>query len=515
MAGFKREQGTCTGRGFADTDAEGFCAKFKTWVQKSIANGGPGWYIIIDKSAQPVATTITAVDTVNNVVTAPNHGLIQGEPIQFYTTGTQMGNIASGTVYHADVATENTLRIRETGGRNAAIRSITSAGSGNTVIRSGPFIIISDKASPALQDTAKIGKIGFYTSVPAEVHVHWFLSRGVTGHHPVGLWSGRALKSVDSGPFTYDFRGGPEFMGIMTKVPGDSVWYVDCLDEWVPLDGFCEDDALVGGVVAEDAPYTPSTTLSPSPVVVKMASAEEAESFAVGQGYFIFHARPLPQAYAPNYSFCEITYGIVNAKGAAGGLASNEIRFSQVSGGVYSLNTIRAGARISPYYHRWYTFGTTSINNGSSGRPGFLSRNSSGSVSNGVSALPYVSYQGTLDRVANNDASIITGICNLNSDGLLGRGEQDNGLVPVMRGAIFEASHHNATSSTFNESMNRAYGETKNVFLSISTGLSIMEAGRTIGGKQHLYYEDSARLFGTISTTGGYAVLVRHSESEA
>ena len=38
----QEESGSCTGRGFADVDANGLLAKFKDWVVKTPVNGGPG-----------------------------------------------------------------------------------------------------------------------------------------------------------------------------------------------------------------------------------------------------------------------------------------------------------------------------------------------------------------------------------------------------------------------------------------------------------------------------------------
>lgn len=46
MSLLQKEIGTAFGRGFAGVDANGILAKFKTWVVKSAATGGPAWFIL-------------------------------------------------------------------------------------------------------------------------------------------------------------------------------------------------------------------------------------------------------------------------------------------------------------------------------------------------------------------------------------------------------------------------------------------------------------------------------------
>lgn len=46
MALLQKEIGTAFGRGFAGVDTNGILAKFKTWVVKSAATGGPAWFIL-------------------------------------------------------------------------------------------------------------------------------------------------------------------------------------------------------------------------------------------------------------------------------------------------------------------------------------------------------------------------------------------------------------------------------------------------------------------------------------
>ncbi len=95
MAVWQVESGEATGRGFAGVDADGLLAKFATWVVKSGANGGPGWYLHDDQSALAIDPYIVVCDTqtpaVNDLATGPG-----GLPPKFIKIGmkdTQAGYI--------------------------------------------------------------------------------------------------------------------------------------------------------------------------------------------------------------------------------------------------------------------------------------------------------------------------------------------------------------------------------------------------------------------------------------
>lgn len=78
MAGYQKESGVCTGRGFAASSPNGFLEKFKTWIVKAYAAGGPLWYILDDQSALATNPYIiisdTAAPAANDYNTAPNGG---------------------------------------------------------------------------------------------------------------------------------------------------------------------------------------------------------------------------------------------------------------------------------------------------------------------------------------------------------------------------------------------------------------------------------------------------------
>ena len=68
---FQIEAGICSGRSFLST---GFMGKFKTWVVKTPASGGPGWYIIDDQSALGTDPYIIISDVASPVANGYNNG---------------------------------------------------------------------------------------------------------------------------------------------------------------------------------------------------------------------------------------------------------------------------------------------------------------------------------------------------------------------------------------------------------------------------------------------------------
>lgn len=80
MASFQIENGTCNGRGFSGIDANGWLAKFFTWVTKAPAAGGPGWYIIDDQSALGTDPYIIVSDVAVPTLNAYNTGQSGGHP---------------------------------------------------------------------------------------------------------------------------------------------------------------------------------------------------------------------------------------------------------------------------------------------------------------------------------------------------------------------------------------------------------------------------------------------------
>jgi hypothetical protein len=77
----------------------------------------------------------------------------------------------------------------------------------------------------------------------------------------------------------------------------------------------------------------------------------------------------------------------------------------------------------------------------------------------------------------------------------------DKGYYAVMRPVIVEVYLHN-NSSTSN---NRAYGTLKNMYVTYNNSLAVMQDGRTIGGKNYLYFTTLSYICS--GGSGSYACL--------
>jgi hypothetical protein len=91
-------------------------------------------------------TTITAVDTGTNVLTAPKHRLRDGAPVRFAVIGgTIVTGLTAGTLYYAHVLTADTFSVHTSEANalaNTSAVDITGAGTGDTqVVEQEPLTI--------------------------------------------------------------------------------------------------------------------------------------------------------------------------------------------------------------------------------------------------------------------------------------------------------------------------------------------------------------------------------------
>lgn len=490
------EQDTCTGRGFSDTDANGICAKFKEWIVKTPAEGGPGWYIIQDNSTLPVATAITGVDTATEIITAVAHGFYHGEPIRFSTTGTQISGITTGQKYYAFVIDADTFKVCQSFSHIIAgsFVNLNSTGTTCSVISFGPYIVVSDSNSPSVQDNAKIIKFGYDVSVSGYITVQAFMSKGVTSNsHPMGLFSGYYIKSVDSGSFTYDFRGNDEFLVIQSRIPSDAKWYRVMIDEFEPLGELLESDSSVHGITTTNVSYTAGSTAT-----LTLESSDQVDTFTKNQGYFVYYAG----LSSSGRECVKVTYGIVTHKGVADGLTATQITISNLVT-MSGTQEILTGARVTPYWHTYYM--TASF-------PTYISVNDfalyQDSGSNRFQGqIPYYSASTSTHYASHDQAGPID--CRTEASveiDIITRGAQDNGIFIVQKPLIYEDIIVNSQTG-----MNRVYGEMKNIFICSDTGMTDMETGRTINGNDYV----SLGIAGYIisGTLSGTHILVLHTES--
>ena len=84
MAKFRRENGSCTGRGFSMIDADGICAKFLSWCKRPNADGSPQTF------------TATAA---SNECACTGHGYSTGDSVRLTTTTTLPAGLSLLTEY--------------------------------------------------------------------------------------------------------------------------------------------------------------------------------------------------------------------------------------------------------------------------------------------------------------------------------------------------------------------------------------------------------------------------------
>jgi hypothetical protein len=85
MAKFRREDGSCTGRGFSMVDADGICAKFLSWCKRPNADGSDQ------------AFTATAA---SDECACVGHGYLTGDSVKLLTTTTLPAPLALLTEYY-------------------------------------------------------------------------------------------------------------------------------------------------------------------------------------------------------------------------------------------------------------------------------------------------------------------------------------------------------------------------------------------------------------------------------
>lgn len=81
------------------------------------------------------------VSVTNDTITITSHGLTNGDPVQFTTTGTLPTGLSTGTTYYVVSATANTFKVSTTSGGSAV--DITAASGGGTHTLSAGDIIIT------------------------------------------------------------------------------------------------------------------------------------------------------------------------------------------------------------------------------------------------------------------------------------------------------------------------------------------------------------------------------------
>ncbi len=454
MAKFQIESGVCNGRGFAGVDTNGIMAKFHAWVQKTAALGGAEWTILRDKSANPVPATCT-FDYTTNTITQTSHGYVTGDLVVFATDGTLPSGIsAGGGGYWVKKIDANSFQIYDRLRYiwQATAKNFNDNGTGNhTSVMDGPYIVISDNASPANANTVcKIIKIGYVSLEAGYIRVSGWLSWNSTTTSLNGMWWQRKIATLDDADFAYDFRGGEEQMIIQTRIGTD--WDTVVLDEWVGdsnlVEGTDKIGTTVGAITAGDD------------VVVQMGVGE-GSNFTKDNFYYLYNFA----------NECFVEYVKVTGVGTGDGLPSaDHIKLEYVT---WDFNS---GAVIGAYPHRFYN-----MSNNSHGTDWYLSRYKS--------QVPYGSYysKGDCANYAQESPIVMDFVYDSMYYYITKMAPNDLGVYAVQKPGWTENRRPNDYLNS--GGMNRGYGVLKNVYLTLLGSMARGQDGRTITGKNYLYFQ--------------------------
>jgi hypothetical protein len=229
---------------------------------------------------------------------------------------------------------------------------------------------------------------------------------------------------------------------------------------------------------------------------VQLNSAIEAASFTKNQSYFVYDFSSI----SASIHRCQISYGTINAIGTADGLPSDaHIRFVGLPDVITGDDVMSAGAIVTPYRHRFTTFGRI--------YPGLVDFNS---PSYGYGRIPYCSYNATLDayQYYGQTSQIYSSlVVDREYQTLIRYAPGDDGAYAIQRPALLEYQSHNPASTT---GMNRRWGEMKNIFICDDNGMQMMQTGRIINSKNYICIGDEDSWF-----TGGadtLSLLCQHTE---
>lgn len=465
--GFEKNQGTCTGRGFIDVDADGWCKNLHDFV-----TGHADWSIILDRSTLPTQKTCTDANGTTEIITCAGHGYKNGEMVRFQDLGNGVpGSLNTTSDYYIGVETIDTFKVYSsinTLQAGSAI-NINSLAANFGVTRMEPYILVSDDGTPSnANDLKNMIKIGYHTQEAGYVRIQMIGAYDPAEEEILFLYAGYRLTSLDAAAFIFDFRANDTgLFYVQTQVSG--TWRGAGVDEFAPLSNYLESPTTISG--------TAQTSLANgSDVVVQVTDAAEANLFTKNEWYYIYDFRY--DAVIPRIA---AAYGECNGVGVADGLNADEIRFTTLN------NNFNSGAKISPYPLPIFTFA-----NGWSGNI-----NDYCESSNNVNQIPFYgrSDGSTGHYCIHDQAGRIVGgaIISREITAITIAAPDDKGNYTVQRPLMCE--YYRPNSDTTRTQMNRPYGESKNIYISDDDGLSIMTTGRTIDSKEHIHIGVESSMF--------------------
>ena len=473
MAVYQIESGTAHGRGVSSQDPTGFLAKLYTWITKNAASGGPGWSVLLDKSATPAAEDASAVDDGAETFTISGHSFYTGERVKLTTTGTLPTGLSTATTYYIIKVDANTISFASNleNAYDGTATGFTGSGSGtHSVTLEGPYIIASNNAAATVNSSQMLIKVGMISTEAGYIRVNYFLGWDDTNLVPMSCFSGYRIETYDDADFAYDFRGGEETMIIQSRL--GSAWHTAVIDKWIG-------DA--NRVEATDKTGVVQSGLTAGSSVVVQLDTGEAANFTQDNWYYIYDFD------GHNWiNYVQVTN--VN-------LGADQITVDTITHNFPSSSVIAA------YTHRWYTMGN-----------GIYAVPSSGEINfSDDLKIPYVSSQ-TEEYAHYQSQANMQGGClfgKMTRD-LATADPNDDGNYAVQKPTINEAYSFRNTTGTDTTDMNRGYGTANNVFITYDTSLAAAQDGRTVSGSNYLFFQKESAIANGDSTL---ALLFLDTES--
>lgn len=489
---FQKETGTCTGRGFYNTNNNGYLAKFKNWIAQSYPSG-PGWSIIDDQSmdtsygkwgkisnktrniidgfkavtdgsfritinsitADVTSLNFSSVNTWEDIASVIQTGLRAASGDSAFT-GAVCSYFKGRLIDSYAVGTLVPKFIIIAGIRGADISYLTSTGSGTDIsgywflnmysgsgasIESGtsyPYIVVCSTSSPNWDDNPpnKYLQIG-QDNGSGYIYLNYYLHWDTSIHMGFGLWASHQLTTDDSLDFVYDFRGGNEMMIIQSYKLGS--WYSSYQDTWVG-DSILIDSTSIRGVTVNDVDTTGN---------VLNLSTGQGSQFTAGSFYYL-----IDMSRSESVQYMQI---------APGGISGDSITFTQ-NFNMYAS----AGAVLSPYYHRFYSGSTASQSTYNSRVPYF---------SQYSKEMGYGDIQSDYGCQGDNLTEY-----------LLRMSPNDKGTFACMKPGITEIG------STYRQA-NRSYGPGKNMYIVYKGTMNPGTDGKIIQGKNYRFFKSHSNLF--------------------
>lgn len=415
--------------------------------------GGPGWYLIQDKS-YPESKTFTANPS-DEKLTITSHGYGDGDKVWVSTTGTLPGGLAASTDYYVKYVDANTVQLSAS--YMGATINITSSGSGtHSIIMKERYFVVCDTTSPVVNDIntspsggpPKFIKIGYWESESATIRVQKLCWWDTTVNSGFGYWSGHLLSTSDDADFSYDVRAGAEFFAICTRI--GTTWTGTGVDEFTGdanlLEGTDKYGVLQSGITAGSS-------------VVLQLDTGQAANFTVGNYYFIFDFNLHSWV-----NCCKVTATNTGA--------------DQITVDVLSQN-FPTGSVIAAYAHRWVGFGTGL---------GALPNICYGYSWTGISNLPYNNVANNNYVFHNQTGTIQARLCiDVLDNYLITMNPTRKNYYACQRPGILESCWHNYSASWETTGCHEAYGTLKSIYITRKNSMAAALDGKTINGKNYLY----------------------------